>query len=136
MGDVIHGRCLCGGVAFKMQASDQFGPGLEMGECHCSRCRGWSGASGVPFVVADAEHLNVTEGQELLTCYEPEGFAPRFFCSRCGTSLYSGSAPTYYVCAGVLTDLKLSPAFHIQVADKAAWHEIGGDAPQFAGMPG
>lgn len=136
MGDVIHGKCLCGGVEFEMQASDQFGPGLEMGECHCTRCRGWSGAAGVPFVLSEAKHVNVTKGQELLTRYEPEGFTARVFCRRCGSSLYSGSGDTYYVSAGVLEDLELKPAYHVQVAYKAPWHEIGGDAPQFAEMPG
>jgi len=137
MADVIHGACLCGGVEFEMQASDQFGPGLEMGECHCTRCRAWSGAAGMPFVVAEAENFRVTKGQELVSCYEPEGFSSRFFCSRCGSSLYSSGGATYYVAAGVLQDdLGLKPAFHIQVADKAPWHEIGGDAPQFAEMPG
>ena len=135
MGDLIQGTCLCGGIEFEMQASDQFGPGLEMGECHCTRCRGWSGAAGVPFVVADPAKFKVTKGQELLARYEPEGFSPRAFCSRCGSSLYSGSG-TYYVNAGVLQDLELKPAYHIHVAYKAPWDEIGGDAPQFAEMPG
>ena len=136
MGDLIHGTCLCGGVELELQASDQFGPGLEMGECHCTRCRGWSGAAGVPFVVAEAKKFKVTKGEELVSCYSPEGFTPRMFCSRCGSSLYSGGGDTVYVSAGVLKDLRLKPAFHVQVANKAPWHEIGGDAPQFADMPG
>jgi hypothetical protein len=31
-----------------------------------------------------------------------------------------------------MPELKLEPSFHLQVAYKARWHEIGGDAPQFA----
>jgi hypothetical protein len=137
MGDVIRGKCLCGGIEFEMRASDQFGPGLEMGECHCTRCRTWTGASGVPFVVVEPEEFKITNGQELLSRFEDEGFSARVFCGRCGSSLYTDShGATYYVSAGVLKDLKLKPAFHVQVAYKAPWHEIGGDAPQFAEMPG
>jgi hypothetical protein len=29
----------------------------------------------------------------------------------------------------------MRPSFHQQVAYKAAWHEIGDDAPQYAEMP-
>jgi hypothetical protein len=34
-----------------------------------------------------------------------------------------------------MRDLDLDPSFHLQVAYKANWHEIGGDAPQFAEAP-
>lgn len=135
MSEVIHGACLCGGVAFEMQASDQYGPGRAMGTCHCTRCQRWSGGSGVPFVVASPEHFTVIEGQELLAYYRGEGPAARVFCRRCGSSLYQDAGTTYFVGAGVLKDLELAPAYHVHVAHKASWDEIGGDAPQFAEMP-
>ena len=106
-----------------------------MGVCHCTRCQRWSGAGGRPFVVAAPEHFTVTNGQELLAHYRGEGFAIRTFCRRCGSSLYTDSGTTYYVSAGALRNLRLTPAFHIQVADKAPWDEIGGDAPQLAELP-
>jgi hypothetical protein len=34
-----------------------------------------------------------------------------------------------------MRDLSLTPSFHLQVAYKARWHEIGDDAPQFAESP-
>ena len=37
--------------------------------------------------------------------------------------------------AGLMQDLELDPSFHLQVAYKASWHEIGGDAPQYAENP-
>ena len=37
--------------------------------------------------------------------------------------------------AGVLQDVKLKPAWHIQVAYKEPWDEISGDAPQFSELP-
>ena len=133
--EVIHGACLCNEVAFEMQPSYQYGPGLAMGMCHCTRCQRWSGAGGSPFVVVAPAHFKVTKGQEFLAHYRGEGFAVRTFCRRCGSSLYTDSGTTYYLSAGVLPDLKLTPAFHIQVAHKAPWDEIAGDAPQFPELP-
>jgi hypothetical protein len=103
--------------------------------CHCTRCRRWSGSAGVPFVVAAPEHFRVTKGRELMAHYHGEGTAIRTFCRRCGSSLFTDTDMTYYVSAGVLRDLMLTPAFDIRVADNAAWDEIAGDAPQFAEMP-
>jgi hypothetical protein len=133
--EVIHGACLCDEVAFEVQPSYQFGPGLAMGMCHCTRCQRWSGAGGAPFVVVAPSRFKVTRGREFQAHYRGEGFAVRTFCRRCGSSLYTDSGTTYYVSAGVLYDLKLTPAFHIQVAHKAAWDEIAGNAPQFPGLP-
>jgi hypothetical protein len=39
------------------------------------------------------------------------------------------------VAAGLMRELDLEPSFHLQVAYKANWHEIGGGAPQYAENP-
>jgi hypothetical protein len=135
MSDVIHGSCLCGAIEFEMEASDRYGPGRAMGECHCTRCRQWSGGVGLAYVTVEPDHFRVTQGQDLLVHYQPEGYVERVFCGRCGSSIYSASGDEYYASAGALQDLKLKPAYHINVAYKAPWHEIGGDAPQFADEP-
>ena len=59
----------------------------------------------------------------------------RNFCSICGSSLYNDLGDKYFVAAGLMRELDLDPSFHLQVADKASWHDIGGDAPQFAENP-
>ena len=51
------------------------------------------------------------------------------------TSLYDDLGEKYFVAAGLMRELALEPSFHLQVAYKADWHEIGGDAPQFAENP-
>lgn len=126
----IHGHCLCGAVAF-----DVHEPQMLL-ECHCGRCRTWTGCASTPAVVVAADGLERTAGHDLVACYREEGFSPRRFCSRCGTSLWSGGPDTLYVNAGVLEDPALEVACHVQVANKAAWHHIGGEAPQYATFPG
>lgn len=126
----IHGRCLCGAVTL-----DVHDPQMLL-ECHCGRCRTWTGCASTPAVVVSGSNLEQTTGQELVSCHEEEGFSPRYFCARCGTSLWSGGPEPYYVNAGVLEDPALEVTCHIQVADKAAWHHIGGEAPQYPQFPG
>jgi hypothetical protein len=126
----LQGSCLCGAITFDVRDAQM------LVECHCTRCRKWTGCSSLPAVVAPATGLVLTVGEALLGRYVQEGFSPRHFCTRCGTSLYSGARDVLYVNAGVLADPGLDVACHIQVADKAPWHEIGGGAPQYAAMPG
>ena len=126
----LPGRCLCSGITF-----DVHEPQMLL-ECHCTRCRQWTGCASTPAVVVPGSGPELTAGESLLGSYAEEGFSPRYFCTRCGTSLYSGGPDPYYVNAGVLENPGLEVVCHIQVADKAAWHEVGGAAPQHAAMPG
>jgi hypothetical protein len=79
----------------------------------------------------DASNFQITKGEDLVKRYESE-FAPRHFCSNCGSSLYDDLGGKYFVAAGLMRELDLEPAFHLQVAYKADWEQIGDSAPQFA----
>ena len=127
MTETLRGACLCGGVEYELQDPE------ALGYCHCTRCQRWTGSSLAGVVVAK-ENFKVTKGEDLVKRYESE-FAPRNFCSNCGSSLYDDLGEKYFVAAGLMRDLALDPSFHLQVAYKASWHEIGGDAPQFAENP-
>jgi hypothetical protein len=118
---------LCGGVEYEVQDPE------ALGYCHCTRCQRWTGSSLAGVVVAE-DNFKFTKGEDLVKRYESE-FAPRNFCSNCGSSLYDDLGGKYFVAAGLMRDLDLAPTFHLQVAYKAPWHEIGGDAPQFAENP-
>jgi hypothetical protein len=119
--DVIYGSCLCGDVAFELRASYQYGPDRAMGVCRCAHCQRWSGAGGLPFVVASPDHFRVTRGQELLAYYRDAPSSLRTFCRTCGASLYHDTGTTYYVSAGTLRDLRLAITFHVGDADRAPW---------------
>ena len=128
MGEVVHGACLCGQVEFDVREPQ------TLGVCHCTRCRRWTGGAA-PVVVAAAENFEVTKGRDLMRHYQPEGFADRYFCGNCGSGMYVDGGEMYYLSAGVLQDLELMPAWHVQVANKEPWDEIGGNAPQFPEYP-
>jgi hypothetical protein len=113
---VVSGTCLCGAVEFELQPSRHFGPGREMGVCHCTSCQRWSGASSLPFVVALPERFRVTNGVEQLAHYRDPDSTMRTFCRRCGSGLYQEIGAVYYVSAGALGDLALQPEFHLHGA--------------------
>jgi hypothetical protein len=127
MADTLKGSCLCGKVEYTVSDPE------ALGYCHCTRCQRWTGSSLAGVVVAK-ENFRFTNGEELVTRYESE-FAPRNFCSNCGSSLYDDLGEVYFVAAGLMPDLDMRPSFHQLVAYKASWHEIGDDAPQYAELP-
>ena len=131
----IRGECLCGAVAFLFELSRQYGPDRVMGFCHCTRCQRWSGGPGLPFVVATPERFRIIRGQGYMAHYRDETLGMRAFCRYCGSSLYQDIGTTYYVAAGVLRDLELTPGFHLHVGEKAPWDHVAGDAPQFEETP-
>ena len=111
MSDVYTGSCLCGKVEYEVK--DPQG----LGYCHCTRCQRWTGSSLAGVVVAK-ENFQFTKGEDLVSTYESE-FAPRNFCSNCGSSIYDDLGANYFVAAGLMRDLDLTPSFHLQVAYKA-----------------
>lgn len=125
----VRGSCLCGAVELVVREPQ------TLLECHCSRCRRWTGSASGPVVVVSSGDLEQPAGRDVLERYEEEGFSDRYFCGRCGSSVFSGGPDTFYVQAGLLEDLDMAVTCHIQVAEKAPWHEIGGGAPQHAAYP-
>jgi hypothetical protein len=124
MSERLEGACLCGKVTFEVTEPQ------VMATCHCTRCQRWTGTASSTVVVVDEKNLNVKTGPELMKHFKDGKFADRVFCSNCGSGIYAGSG-TLYVSAGLLKDVPMKPAFHLQVANKAPWDEIGGNAPQY-----
>jgi hypothetical protein len=93
------GSCLCGGVVFAVD-----GPLRDVTNCHCHRCRRWTGHHMAASDAAAAD-LQVTDPEQLLTWFFPVPEAGYGFCARCGSSLFWQSTEEpdrMAVCAGVL----------------------------------
>ncbi len=73
-----QGQCLCGAVRFEAT----FGA-REVGACHCSMCRRWSG--GV-FLAVECESVSF-EGQDNLGVYSSSEWGERCFCKVCGSTV-------------------------------------------------
>jgi hypothetical protein len=74
-----QGQCLCGAVRFSAHVAKR-----EIGVCHCSMCRRWSG--GV-FMGVECEDVSV-ENENALGIYSSSEWGERCFCKTCGSTLF------------------------------------------------
>jgi hypothetical protein len=130
---MIHGRCLCGHVAYEYRGS--VGPANY---CHCEDCRRCTGSAfniGVRFERAQLTFLSAT----------PKGFTKRgesgteltrHFCPECGSPIFTSSPkhPDHvFVKAGTLHDPTLvRPAHQSWVSSAVSWSRIDPALPSFS----
>lgn len=76
MANGLEGRCLCGAVTVRVGRHR-----AEVGACHCSRCRRWTGSALFAFEAEELEH----DGPVVTWQHEIAG---RAFCGTCGTLLW------------------------------------------------
>jgi hypothetical protein len=131
---MIKGSCLCGGIQY--QINDVLGPIIY---CHCQRCRKSSGSACVTSTEIHRAKFEVIQGKELIKKFENPGAVDRFFCSHCGSQLYSertATPLTMRIRLGTL-DTKITErvSSHIFVGSKAEWHEIQDQAIQHQERP-
>lgn len=79
MAQALKGQCLCGAVTFEAAPEK-----LEMGACHCSMCRRWSG--GV-FLAVECGVLKIADESQL-GVYKSSEWGERCFCKACGSTLF------------------------------------------------
>ncbi|WP_299623408.1 GFA family protein [Pelagibius sp.] len=92
------GRCLCGAVKITIPGGQR-----EVGACHCSMCRRWTGG---PILAFDAGRDLAIEGEERIGVYRSSDWAERAFCKTCGSNLFYrlvGSGE-HHLCAGLFDD--------------------------------
>jgi len=110
-----------------------------MYQCYCSKCRAASGASFVTNIIVDADSFRITAGKESLAAFESSPNKFRYFCSVCGSPIYSQGEKTRQVVSVRSGTLREDPgirtAYHAFVASKAPWVEIHDDQPQFSEWP-
>jgi catechol 2,3-dioxygenase-like lactoylglutathione lyase family enzyme len=93
------GRCLCGAVSFQV-----FGELRNVINCHCHRCRRFTGHHMAATAAAVAD-LVVTDEDSDLSWFFPVPEAGYAFCRKCGSSLFWQSRLTpdrISICAGTL----------------------------------
>jgi hypothetical protein len=91
------------------------GSPVEMGYCHCSSCRSYSGGPINAFTLWKAEAVKVVRGSELLGQFSTMGFSTRRFCTNCGGHVLVDH-PTLGlvdVHASTIPGLAFRPAVHL-----------------------
>ena len=131
---MVTGSCLCGGIAFEIN-----GRLTPMQYCHAARCRKATGSAFAAELLALAADLRWIRGQDLITVYEapllrePPPYR-HSFCRICGSPVPVALEGTHFVVlhAGGLDGEPATRAFrHIFVGQKAPWHTITDDMPQY-----
>lgn len=130
--EIVTGSCLCGGITFELEGK------LEPIQiCHCGQCRKAQGSAFVTNIPIQESAFKLTSGDGLLSAFESSPGKQRFFCSRCGSPVYSKTLKlpgVVRIRAGSLDgDLNTVAVCHFQVSSKANWLDITDDLPQFPG---
>jgi hypothetical protein len=131
---MLSGACLCGTVCYQIDGRPRF-----MYRCYCNKCRAASGGPFANNVIVDADRFRITTGRERLAAFESSPRKFRYFCSACGSPIYSHGEQTKHIVSVRTCTLKEDPglrvAYHAFVASKAPWVEISDSQPQFADWP-
>jgi len=129
----VNGSCLCGAVRYALDGASL------MYHCHCGTCRKANGTAFATNLLAPAAAFEITSGRELLARFESSPGKFRYFCSRCGSPIYSqadATVQTVSIRAGTLDgDPGMRPSMHLHVGSKAVWDDIHDALPQMEGSP-
>ena len=107
--DRFTGGCLCGQV--RIEAS---GRPVRVGLCHCLDCRKHHGALFHASAVFPAQAVAITG--------ETRDYAGRFFCPRCGSSVFSRGADEIEVNLGSLdVPDQLRPSYELWTVRRESW---------------
>jgi len=82
-GDVLHGSCLCGGVAYRAD-----GPVRDTSHCYCTMCQKQHGAASGTYANVARATFAFERGAALVTEYASSDHGRRGFCKVCGSTLY------------------------------------------------
>ncbi len=126
-----RGSCLCGAVAFRLEAKPRVAR-----NCHCGRCRKARVAPHATNMVVPIDGVRFTRGEGELASFKiPEAkFYRQVFCSTCGGKLprLDPARELAIVPMGSLDDDPgIRPSQHIWVGSMATWDEISDDLPRY-----
>lgn len=124
------GGCLCGNVRFQIT-----GPIRDIVYCHCSQCRKVQGSAFATNGAVQADEFLIVSGANALVGYRYGPGKMKYFCSACGSPLYSKNEALPGVVrirlGTVEGEVAERPWCHIFVGSKANWYEITDGLPQF-----
>ncbi|MCX7059542.1 MAG: GFA family protein [Gammaproteobacteria bacterium] len=125
------GSCLCGTIRYQF---DQ--PVSRIGLCHCQMCRKASGTAFAANAPVPRSEFRLLAGAEALKAYASSPGKQRWFCSNCGSPVYSESARYPDLVRIRLGSLDAPagrlPDYHYLLSAKADWDTSGDDGlPRF-----
>ncbi len=129
---MYQGSCLCGSVKFEIADAID-----SIIHCHCSLCRKSSGTAFATNGFVRTADFTVTEGQSELSAFESRPGRERYFCSKCGSPIYSSNIQDpdrIRIRLGVVdSDVVERPISHNFVSSKADWEDLDAELPRYDG---
>ncbi len=119
---VMKGGCLCGKISYRISGNI-----VGINYCHCKQCQKASGSAFATSAAVNIDEFKITTGKNYLKAYQSSEGKDRYFCSHCGSPIYSHRrhANTVYIRLGTLDDDPVKrPEVHIFTTEKAGWHKI------------
>ena len=139
MSKPLTGGCLCGAVRYQCSHDVR-----NIIVCHCQDCRKASGSAAAYNSRVPAESITFTQGQPSTYAVTADSGhkLTRFFCSNCGSQLFSQREhlPQFYAMkVGSLDDPSaLQVSRHIWTSSAMPWvplnQDVPHDAEEFAGL--
>ncbi len=123
----MEGSCWCGAVRFTVRE-----PFVRLSFCHCTSCKRISGGVGTANGRSRTEWIEVQEGRDRLTTYQPDEGSAKTFCSVCGSNLFGGGWPESEECSVRLSAIDdglgdRRPELHTYVRSVASWETLPDD---------
>jgi len=122
----MKGTCLCGSIEIRA------GENNEVGLCHCSMCRRWSG--GPMFAVHCGSSVTFSGVEP--SRYRSSDWAERGFCPTCGTHLFYHLLQNneYILLAGIFQDQNFHLTNEIFIDEKPTFYELQNETNKMTGQ--
>jgi hypothetical protein len=129
---MYSGGCLCGRVKVKL-----LGEISSIIHCHCSLCRKNSGTAFATNGFINTDEFRIVEGENMLTTFSFKPGRNRYFCSQCGSPIYSSNnddPSRLRIRLGLIeSDIVERPISHNFVSSKANWEQLDANLPCYDG---
>src|SRR5215211_398476 len=132
----LTGSCLCGEIRYSIGV-----PVTELRACHCTHCQKASGSGGSVNAMIPSSAFTITQGTpKCFTVTADSGRTLyRYFCSNCGSPIYSQRATTpesVSVRAGTLDNAQgMKISTNIWTRSAPSWAYIDPATKQHPGQP-
>jgi hypothetical protein len=126
MSTSLTGGCACGAVRFELTE-----PPVRALYCHCTRCQRRTGTAAAATARVNEGAVRITQGEDRLRRWKPEGGLAKAFCGDCGSALFA-EHPESGAVAGVRMaafdeDPGIRPSARQFTAYAAPWEPIPDD---------
>lgn len=127
---MLQGRCLCGAVSYTLE-----GELLYLYNCHCAECRAFSGASFATNASVETAAFALQDPGDRLRRYATANGGGRYFCSDCGSPIYSaasdGQAFISLHCGSLEAPPDKALDANVWVEEKCPWVDIDPELNNF-----